>query len=386
MTDSSSEGQPLVWRLRMLVVVVIIGIPAMIFGLVGLFLPSEVTHVETVDYRQSGEFSYVATAPADSLYGPDGLASGEAIATDVVGPVTVGFDYALDTGATAELKGTIALQATVELAGGLKRVFPMQGKQAFTGAAVSASARFPADRIVDFVDSATETLGTNFGSTTAVTMQSVVKLRGHLSSRPLKTEFAPELRFLLVQGVLTLDTASAGPDAEPGADPLEPAETGKLEYDVRSPRTMSLLVAEPTSTEVRNVGLATGGLSLVVLLLLGSPMLRDREGANAAVRFQVLNAGRILPVTSLSLRDGAVADVSSLQALADLAKRYDSVIMHLTESGRDEFLVWDNGMTYRYRPSPVEPGTEDDPELDALSESDWQVLTEFTRHKEPHGG
>ncbi len=78
--------------------------------------------------------------------------------------------------------------------------------------------------------------------------------------------------------------------------------------------------------------------------------------------------------------------MSSLQALADLAKRHDAVIMHLAENGQDEFLVWDNGMTYRYRPSAVEAGTEDERELDALSERDWQVLTGMTSDKEPHGG
>ncbi len=211
---------------------------------------------------------------------------------DVVGPVTMGFDYALDTDATAELEGTIALQATVELPGGLKRVFPMRGKQSFTGGAVTTSALFPADPIVDFVDTAAESLGTNYGATTTVTVQPVVKIRGKLVPRPLKTEFAPELRFLLAQGVFTMDTGTTGSGVGQAADPLAPEEVGKLAYDVRSPRTMSLLVAEPTSTEVRNVGLANGRRRrLLLLLLLALPLLRDRGGVDAVARFQVLNAG-----------------------------------------------------------------------------------------------
>ncbi len=77
MTDISSEGPGLGWRLRMLAVLAVIGIPALVLGLVGLFLPSHATDNRTLDYRQSGEFSYTAEAPADSVYGPDGLASGE---------------------------------------------------------------------------------------------------------------------------------------------------------------------------------------------------------------------------------------------------------------------------------------------------------------------
>jgi hypothetical protein len=216
-------------------------------------------------------------------------------------------------------------------------------------------------------------------------VQPVVKLSGRLSPRPLKAGFAPELRFLLVQGVFTMDTASTGGGTGPDADPLMPEEQGKLEYDVQSPRTMSLLVAQPTSTHVRNVGLATGGVSLLALLMLAAPLLRDRGHANAAARFRLINAARIVPVSRLSLRNGPVADVDSLQALADLAKRYDSVIMHLSESGQEEFLVWDNGMAYRYRPYDAAAAPEGDRALDALSERDWQVLTEMTRDQEPQG-
>jgi hypothetical protein len=37
-----------------------------------------------------------------------------------------------------------------------------------------------------------------------------------------------------------------------------------------------------------------------------------------------------------------------MEALAELAKRYESMILHLSEP--EAYLVWDNGMLYRYRP------------------------------------
>jgi hypothetical protein len=37
-----------------------------------------------------------------------------------------------------------------------------------------------------------------------------------------------------------------------------------------------------------------------------------------------------------------------MEALAEIAKRYESMILHATEP--EAYLVWDNGMLYRYRP------------------------------------
>lgn len=48
------------------------------------------------------------------------------------------------------------------------------------------------------------------------------------------------------------------------------------------------------------------------------------------------------------MREGPVADVAGMDALAEIAKRYESMILHVSEP--EAYLVWDNGMLYRYRP------------------------------------
>lgn len=57
----------------------------------------------------------------------------------------------------------------------------------------------------------------------------------------------------------------------------------------------------------------------------------------------------------LTLRDGPVADLSSMEALANLAKQYESKIMHVNGERGDAYLVWDNGMLYRYQPAVATP-------------------------------
>ena len=58
-----------------------------------------------------------------------------------------------------------------------------------------------------------------------------------------------------------------------------------------------------------------------------------------------------------------MADVLSIEALADLAKRYESMIMHVRGAEVHDYLVWDNGLLYRYQtPVVVEPERDPDPD------------------------
>jgi hypothetical protein len=96
-------------------------------------------------------------------------------------------------------------------------------------------------------------------------------------------------------------------------------------------------------------------LCLLLGLLLARPLMRGGSGDEARIR--TLYGSQIVDVHGLTLRDGPVADVTSMDSLADLAKRYESMIMRLPGLDGDEYLVWDNGLTYRYRPQqPVSMG------------------------------
>jgi len=298
--------------------------------------------------------------------------------------VTLGLDYALETAATTEVSGSVTMEAVVELPEGLSRTFTLADKQTFTGGELSTSARLPVDRINTFVVDAQESLGGSFGTTATVFVRPVIKVAGTLSTHPLKTSFEPELRFLLSQGVLSLDTAS--PDAETALeaeefDPLAPSSSGEVKYEVTTDRTMSFVAAHPPVTGVRVVGLAIAGGCLLLGLLFALPLIRGSSSANEVARIQLLYGSRIVPVQALAIGDGPIAEVSSMESLADVAKRYESVIMHVTD-GDDAFLVWDNGMTFRFRPGD---GVTDSPDhvsesaLEPVSDQDWELLSHLSK-------
>jgi hypothetical protein len=77
--------------------------------------------------------------------------------------------------------------------------------------------------------------------------------------------------------------------------------------------------------------------------------LRAGKSPGDRERIRTLYGSQLVPVDSLAVPQGPVADVATIESLADLAKRYESMIMHVEHPDADVYLVWDNGMLYRFR-------------------------------------
>jgi hypothetical protein len=56
----------------------------------------------------------------------------------------------------------------------------------------------------------------------------------------------------------------------------------------------------------------------------------------------------IVPVRTFNAPPGPIAEIATMGSLAELAKRYEAMIMHRRGDDRDEYMVWDNGMLYRH--------------------------------------
>ena len=88
-------------------------------------------------------------------------------------------------------------------------------------------------------------------------------------------------------------------------------------------------------------------------------MLHRAERASTsrrADRPKKLHGTPLLPITALR-GSGPVAEVASLSALERLAKLYESAIMVLEGESGTDYLVWENGLLYRYSTNPAAPTT-----------------------------
>lgn len=348
----AENDRPAFSRLELISGLAVVGVLALVLGLVALATPTTKATTTSVPYTQSGAFTYHASASAGSAYGPKGLTTGQPIITPAVGPVTVAFAYTLKA-SSADVRGTGSMVATVDLGQGLKRSFPVAARSTFSGTSATLSGTLPTAAIQRYVKAAPAIAQTGAGTTVTVTPK--LSVRGTVAGRPLHTSFSPNLSF--TDSGDTLSPTSAGaPGSDPTATPpnqLKPTKTGKIRYEIQQANHVSLLVAHPGVTGTRIVGFALFALCLLLCLWLGRPLLKTGDPANEGARIRTLYGSQIVEVRELSSAGGPIADLASMESLAELAKRYESMIMHVADSSGtgEAYLLWDNGMTYRYRPA-----------------------------------
>jgi hypothetical protein len=110
------------------------GARASVAGVVAGFAWARPTTTASVlHYTQAGSLSYSAPVPPDSVYGSEGLRTGQPVYTSVVSKLRVGFSYQLQTGAPTALSGSEQLVATIDNGQGITRNFTLQPLTRFSG-------------------------------------------------------------------------------------------------------------------------------------------------------------------------------------------------------------------------------------------------------------
>lgn len=369
------ERQPTFRPLESITILAIVGILGLALGLIALARPATKVEAQKLSYSQSGTFAYSATAPARSVYGASGLTTGQPIVTKLVGPVHATFDYKLTSDAPVAVHGTAALTLTVNLGQGLKKTFPVTDSKPFTGDTASVAGVLPLDQVQTFIDLAGHDLGVGAGSNTTVTLRPEIKVNGTVGGRELKpVTYAPSLPFTLSGGTLTPSSQSDG--ASQGAAPTDqfrPSSDGAVSYSASVPNTVPLLFVHP---QVRPAMYAGFGVALICLLLclwFARP-LRAGRSVGDRDRIRALYGAQLVPVTAIDAHYGPIVEVTGIEALAELAKKYESMIMQLMEPEADSYLVWDNGIMFRYRVPHATDSVEMAPRVGAHDSDSTVVL------------
>lgn len=345
--EAHPTSTPVIGRLEALTITLVVGILALALGLAGLARSGQATTVGGLSYTQSGSFAYSGTAAPGSIYGKEGLTAGEPIIPSYLGPVTAGFSYKLTAPATASVRGIASLVAVVTPGSGLSRSFVVSPSRAFTGSGVDVQGRLPISKIIAYMTSANGALG-NVGSLTGtVQLVARIKVSGVLGGHPFAAAFTPELSFGQQSDALVL---TGGQGSAIATAQLAPSQNGTVHFRIAHPETLPLLFVHPSGNSAEAVGFTFAALLLLLSFFLGRPLLRGHEGGHEPARIRALYGSQLLPVRAVTIPSGPVAEVATIASLAELAKRYESMIMHLVDDRGDAYLVWDNGMLYRYRP------------------------------------
>lgn len=298
--------------------------------------------VPTEHYRQTGTFSYSATAPKGTVYPTGRVGTGETVFTRLVGRLGVRFDYGLRSKAPRSLWGTSKLVARVQGDNGWERTLVLQPTKTFEGESVSVRGTLDLAALNELskrVQKETETFSDSF----ALTLVPTITQGGTVAGQTVKARFAPALAMRLNGSALRLDTAS------PAASQQTALSRSKRGYGTRAEANeLSLLFLRLHVATARALALLGGLGALAAAALLGWALTRKREGdepEQIAARY----GAWLVDVAPQPRSDASVLDVTTMEGLARLAERYDRMIMHEFFEGTHSYLVEDDGVFYRYR-------------------------------------
>lgn len=322
---------------------------SLVLGVV-LFALSPTTNEERdVVYEHSGTFSYEGRVPQDGIpvYGRSRIETGDPVYLELTRQIQVGFDYAFDTPAIAELSGTARLVAEVSDVNGWRRVVELAPPVSFEGGTIALTGELDLDALRAMTGELEHLTGVERDHYT-VTVRPEITLEGTLAGLSLTERFAPELRFFLDPNQLQLEPEGSAPPGEEVADPVHPAAGGLLKTEVSEPRAFSAFGVELGLGPLRAAVAVAFALALAGLLAIQIGRARSARRGEAA--FIESRYGQwLVPVqVGAGAPTGRTVEVETFDSLVRLATHYGHVVLHEEREGSHAYSVEENGVTYRY--------------------------------------
>jgi hypothetical protein len=309
-------------------------------------------------YVQSGRFSYSASALAGAVYDTDRVTTGQPMFSRLVGPVQVRFDYRLRAAEIEAAEGTVSLAAIVSAQNGWSRTVVLQAPTAFTGRHATVAGVIHLrrlQRLVEKVAIATSVPSVDF----TLTLVPSVKAHGRLAGRPFAAGYAPKLPFTLtpyeLSPVLSAAATAAGPDHAGSAGVFHPSQDASVAA-AGSARAMIGPARFHLSAALARILGPIGLLAALAAAALAAWRLRRDRRADEPTRIQSrYGEAMIAAVQSTLIHGGDLVEVESIEALARLAERYQSLMIHEQTATGHAYLVADNGTVYAYFVHTSEP-------------------------------
>jgi len=178
-----------------------------------------------------------------------------------------------------------------------------------------------------------------------------VRVSGILAGRPISTRFGPALSFQL--GVFQLLPASGSTAPADQQQGLTPTQTGTIAAVATTPNTLGIGGASLPVGTVRWLALA--GLVLSIAAVLPCARRKLRQPRDSSARIQARYRHLIVPIAGITPSPTRPPiEVTSIDALAQLAERSERLILHHHHDGADSYLIDDEGTLYRFQPRSTE--------------------------------
>ena len=296
---------------------------------------------EDIQYQQESYFSYSATG-TPVIYDTDIVRSGEPVFPRLTCFLNITFNYKLLGSQIQDVSGDYQLIARVmDEQSGWQRTIPMNERTSFHGNSFSAASNLDLCQIVSLVNTLKEETGlraSNF--TLEVTPQ--VFITANAMGNQIVDSFEPKLAFRFDEVHFSL----AVPKGQ--EDPLSLARQSSIENTNIEANTLSILGLELRIGLVRIMGLLGLVLNLGGLMIVGYRVFRTApQDQEALIRLKY--GGLLVNMYERNLAPASIViDVTTIDELAKLAERHNTVILHMTLNFVHYYMVQCNGLTYRY--------------------------------------
>ena len=319
----------------------VIAFLSLLLGILSFTRPATQTVSDDVNYQHLGFFSYSAAAPA-GVYDTATIQSGDPVFPSLTCSINVNFNYTLVAESMENIEGTYQLNAILTYPqSGWQRTIPLKEQTPFTGSAFDTQADLNLCEIVRLVKSVEELTSVHAGFYT-LSITPLVHVTGVVAGRALASTFEPNLTFQYDRTQFYLIGQNEGSGV------LNPSEAESLHAEKIVPNTLTLFGLKMNVSILRVialVGLVLSLSGLVVLWLQVENIARTDQGTFVRLKYDPL----VIDVEENGYRSNVQPiDVNSIDDLAKLAEKHNTLILHEVREGIEKYFVNVNGMPYLY--------------------------------------
>ena len=286
----------------------------------------------TPRYSQQIGLGYAADGDP-AVYDGGRVRTGDPVFLSLTPSVDVVVDYVLSAPRLDYAGGRIGLVARLSAANGWQRTVTLAEPRSFSGPRAHLTTRVDLAALRGQIRAMQHRTGSTDGS---FTLEFVPQVHATttVDGRSAAVEYAPAMRFQLQPTQLILDDGGRHTRGDPVTSATAPSA-------VAASAQLTLL---GRSIPVKSARVAAVGLAVIALVLAGAGLLWRPDALDPVARL-----GRpVIPVDAAELERPAV-EVASLDALLDIAERYDRPLLHARTAGATAYLVEEDGTWYRHR-------------------------------------
>jgi len=305
--------------------------------------------VGKIPYQQEGKFFYSATGTT-GVYDTDQVRSGEPIFPKLTCFLNLGFAYSMSANQLQDISGTHQLYARVlDEQSGWHRTIPMIAATGFVGNSYLTMATLDLCQVEALVNLMEQETGFHQNAYT-LEIVSHVDIMANVAGQQVQDSFDPTLAFRFDEVHFYL----ANNDAQ--ANPLQLSKQSLTGNSDLEANILPLLGWKPTVQMMRGIALIGLGLSLGGFLGIGWYIYTMAYQSQEAL-IRLSYGSLIMDVHERSLDiSSPVIDVGTIDDLARMAERQNTMILHMTVNFLNYYLVQSSGTTYRYVTNPSKYG------------------------------